>query len=483
MPRFVSSYNHIRWAGYDYFGKNIQHQIILDHYNFLRGITVFNIPIRQLVTVIATLLLVPNLTAAAPIDDARNLERQLRFGEAAAIYQSLVAKKPESIRLRLELADMLAKDRQWDAAVAQYRLVLKQDPGNVEAQRNLAQVLRWSGQIEEAIATYLEAIKRNPDSVDSMLGLAKSYELDHDFGSAQKILDQANGKWPKDKSVNKARYDFARQRNPRLMLFYEDDLSFRSTELGVYLPFSSREEVGVEYQTEERPGIYTRTDQKVLYKHYFGSDHSIDARYRSSSFSYTGMSVFASIGSFQEYRVRYIYPWRPNQVMAVRYTMRPTTLVGGETFTSHKVEAELRSRWSGKTETTVGTGWLNDLNEAESIAISDVVMATNTLVKLGFQYHVNHRLSLGGKYITNPDLDNTVNATVLLEAGYSLSGSYSSLYRFRNDDYKTGNDSSSLYAGLRYSPGSHLWSEGGIKYVTRGASSGFYPLVSLVYKF
>lgn len=443
-----------------------------------------NTPTRQLAAVVVIFLLIPHLTVAATVNDARKLEREQRFGEAAEIYQSLVAKKPKSIRLRLELADLLAKDRQWKAAITQYRLVLKKSPRNSEAMRNLARVLRWSGRIEEAVATYRKAIKRDPGSVDSTLGLAKSYELDHDFDNAQKTLDRAAGKWPKDKSVQRAQYDFTRQRKPRLKLYYEDDLSFKSTELGAYMPFGSREEAGVEHQTEDRPGIYKRTDQKLLYTHFFGSDHSIDARYRGSTFSYAVGTVFAAIDSFQEYRVRYTYPWRPDQVMAVRYTLRPTTLVGGQTFTSHKVEAELRTRWSGRTETTVGTGWLNDLDETESIAANDVVMATNTLVRLGFQYQVDHRLSLGGKYITNPDLDNSINATLLLEASRSLSGPYSSLYRFRNDDYKTGSDDqSSLYAGLRYSPNSHLWSEGGIKYVTRGAKSGFYPLLSLVYKF
>jgi tetratricopeptide (TPR) repeat protein len=418
---------------------------------------------------------------ATPQDAAR-LEKEERFGEAAAIYEGLIKQAPQSIRLRLDLASSLAKDRQWARAIEEYKAVLKLSPRNSEALRGLGTVQRWQGDLREAKQTYLQVLAQEPDNSDASLGLAATYNLDHDFTAAQKIYDGIVKKSPQDKEAQQAAYDFTRRRNPSIYLFYEDDLSFTTKQTGVLIPFLDREQVGVEHLEESHPNSYTRTDQKILYTHFFGLDHSLDASVRKADFAYpVPPPDFSAIDHFAEYRLRYIYPIIPEQVIAVRYTARPTVLkTTQESFTSHKIEAEIGSSWNPRFQTIIGSGWLRDLN-GNATTIND--MTNNTLVKLGLQVYIGNRLQISAKHITNPDLDNSISSTRLLQADYTFTDIFSGIARQRHDDYKVSADQNSLYVGLRWTPNSHLWSEFGVKYVERGLNNGTFPLASLVWRF
>lgn len=420
--------------------------------------------------------------------DATRMTREGDFAQAAAAYRALLTQNPQSVLLRLALADALAKDLQWDSAIAEYETVLSTSPNNVEALRGIGKVRRWQGHVEQSKQAYLQAQALARDDPEPVLGLAAVQVLDHNFVEARQLYDQAAKKWPQDGDVRQAVYNFARQTNPRVYLFYEDDLSFTTKQAGLAAPFLSREEIGMEYQQEQsflsetRTRTYVRTDHKLLYAHFLGFNHAVDASIRQSHYAYDlPVTAFAAIDHFDEYRVRYTVPIVPEQIVAVRYTARPTTLLtSGQDFVAHKIEGEITSRWTPRFQTLLGTGWLRDL-DADATSTSN--MSTNTLVKAGLQAILSSRWQISGKYITNPDLDNTVNSTRLLQADYSYTDIYSALARVRNDDYKRGADQITYYLGVRIAPNSHLWSEVGAKYVKRGSNNGTYPLVSLVWRF
>lgn len=437
------------------------------------------------------------LSTAATADiegDAADAARRGEFGAAASAYEQLVENNPTSVALRLELANNLAKDRQWERAVDEYKKVLKRQPKNIEALLGIGTVRRWQGNIVEAKNTYEHVLALAPQDVGGLQGLAATYALDHDFANAERLYEQAQKLWPGDSGAQQAAYDFRRQRNPRIYALWDTDLSFETHQGGAIMPFGAREEIGAEYQDatsyfvapagNERMLIYTRRDKKVFYTHYFGINNMLDLSARTSAYQYSVPEAalgFATIDTYEEYRARYTVPLMQDQVFAVRYTLRPTTLKFSHgSFNSHKLEAELNSRWLPSFSTLLGVGLLRDL---DSNATTTSQLTDRSLVKAGFQWDATNHLSVGAKYITNPDLDNTMSSTTIAEAGYSLTETWSVLGRYRTDGYKSGPDQRGEYLAIRFEPNSHLWSEFGLKRAKRGNASGNYGLASISYRF
>jgi hypothetical protein len=368
--------------------------------------------------------------------------------------------------------------------------VLKREPKSIDALLGIGTVRRWQGNIAEARFAYEQVLSLSPQEPRGLQGLGATYALDHDYVNAEKYYAQAEKLAPGDSSVQQGAYDFRRQRNPRTYLLWETDLSFQTHQVGAVVPFGAREEIGAEYQDEtsfyvpqvsdSRLLIYTRSDKRLFYTHYFGVNDMLNLSVRSSAYQYhvpdTALG-FASIDTYQEYRARYTTPLTLDQVLSVRYTLRPTILKfsnGG--FNSHKLETELNSRWSPRFSTQLGVGLLRDL---DSNAKSTSLLTDRSLIKLGFQLDVTSRLSVGAKYITNPDLDNTMKATSITEAAYSISETWSMLGRYRTDAAKVGADQTEYYLACRFVPNSNWWSEFGLKHAKRDGVSGNYGLASI----
>jgi len=422
---------------------------------------------------------------------AADAARRGDSSDEVAAYEQLVDKNPDSVPLLLKYADALKKDRQWDSAVSEYEKVLRLQPNNTEAILGIGTVRRWQGNIDGATSAYERARTQDPKNPEAMLGLASTFAIDHNLDSADAYYEQAVQKWPENSEVQQAAYDFRRQRNPKLYGYWESGLSSETRQGGAIIPFAGQEEVGVEYQkiinfapqlghTE----IYSRDDKTLLYTHYFGLNHMLDFAARASEYKYNvpdSALGYSSIDTYHEYRIRYTVPITQQQVFAVRYTARPTILkLSQDKFTAHKVEAELNSHWTPRFSTLLGGGWLRDL-DSNSTSISN--LTNRSLVKVGVQLDMTNRFSLAAKYITNPDLDNTMRATSILEGNYSITDTWSGIARARLDDYKTGANQTGTYLGLRFVPNSHWWSEFGLKYEQRGSESGNYGLVSINYRF
>lgn len=381
-----------------------------------------------------------------------------------------------------EAADTFIKDFRWEDALHVYQTQARAQPANPDAWLGIGRIRRWQGHLEESRQAYERAGEMAPGNADAALGLAATYTLDHDFAEARRRLTLAERQWPGNSDVREAAEALSRQQNPRIHAFFEDDLSFKTRQAGITVPFLSREEVVYEYGTEERPGSNIRRDNRLSYAHYFGLNHTIDFSVRQSSYSYDVPTTdFTAIDAFDEYRIRYTRPITPEQVVGLRWTNRPTTLKTSQArFAANKIEAELTSQWTPRLRTMLGTGVLRDL-DGNAATTSD--MRTTTLIKAGADFAATQQLRLSALYVTNPDLDNTVKDMRIAGASYQLTGNISAILRYRFDDYKKGSDQEAYYLGARFVPNGHLWTELGVKSVERGSRKGTYPLASMMYKF
>src|SRR5690606_35755503 len=129
-------------------------------------------------------------------------------------------------------------------------------------------------------------------------------------------------------------------------------------------------------------------------------------RYRRSDYSYfSPVTDFSAIDKFDEYRLRYTYPFTPEQVGTVTYTFSPTTLqTTQQSYDSTKLEFELRSQWSPRFGTLIGAGQLRELNSNPRTTDD---LRNTSLVKAGVEYMLTQQAQVTATYITNPDLDNS----------------------------------------------------------------------------
>lgn len=381
-----------------------------------------------------------------------------------------------------EKADSEIQNFQWDMALQVYREELVKNENNADAWRGIGRIRRWQGHLDESRQAYKKAAALEPDNANAALGIASTYFLDHDFEQAADRYASAQQRWPNDDEVRQAAYEFAREKNPRIYTRFERDLTFRTETYGAGLPLLSREDIQVEHVEAESLGQYIRKDQKVTYTHYFGLNNFLEFRYRKSNYDYfSPVTDFSAIDSFDEYRLRYTYPFTPEQVGSVIYTYRPTTLkTTQQSYDSTKVELELRSQWSPRFATIFGVGQLRELNGNPSTTDD---LRNTTLEKIGVEYMLTQKAQVAATYITNPDLDNSIKSKSLFLLSYQWRDNLSSLLRYRYDDYKQGGNQRIYSLALRYTPDPHLWIEVGILTAARDGRSGTYPQATLIYKF
>ncbi len=99
--------------------------------------------------------------------------------QAAAAYEELVAAKPDSLQVRLQLGELYEQLERLDAARAEYRQILAADSLQAVARYRLARLLFFADRAEEAKAHLQQVIARNPDAVDARLLLATQYIVEH----------------------------------------------------------------------------------------------------------------------------------------------------------------------------------------------------------------------------------------------------------------------------------------------------------------
>ncbi|MFQ5839584.1 MAG: tetratricopeptide repeat protein [Candidatus Methylomirabilales bacterium] len=103
-------------------------------------------------------------------DDLIKLFREKRQGRAAELERHL-AKDPEDLQARIELAQTYALSGHLDQAITTYREVLTRDPTNITARFNLALVYHRAGRLAEAATEFREVIRRDPTDLAARIDL------------------------------------------------------------------------------------------------------------------------------------------------------------------------------------------------------------------------------------------------------------------------------------------------------------------------
>lgn len=97
------------------------------------------------------------------------------LGDAAGAertYRDILARRPEHVAARFNLAVLLAERGRFDQAAAEYRQVLERDPANAGALNNLAVLFTGEGAWEEAAALYRRAAEAAPGDPRAWSNLA-----------------------------------------------------------------------------------------------------------------------------------------------------------------------------------------------------------------------------------------------------------------------------------------------------------------------
>ncbi len=113
-----------------------------------------------------------------------------------AQLKAAVAKKPEDVEARLELARLSLIKEDWKAAFEQTREVLKRSPDDARALTYLGVIRSNAGQPEIAVTLFQRAIAKKPDLLEPYLQMAYVYfRLDRE-PEAKATLAVASRRFP-----------------------------------------------------------------------------------------------------------------------------------------------------------------------------------------------------------------------------------------------------------------------------------------------
>lgn len=108
-----------------------------------------------------------------------DLKMQGYDDEAQRIYQALLQWKPQEMRARYLLGNLLARGRQWEAALTEYRRIPPHDRYYVEAHLRMSAILRFMGHHRDAYRLLYDTAKLRPNDGQIFLQMGKLlYDLE-----------------------------------------------------------------------------------------------------------------------------------------------------------------------------------------------------------------------------------------------------------------------------------------------------------------
>ncbi len=106
------------------------------------------------------------------LEQAKRLESEQRFDEAAAHYRAVLERRPEDDEVRGRLARVRSWQGEFDEAVGLYRDILTRHPVDLDMRVALARVWSWQKRFQESERLYREVLVEAPTHVDAIHGLA-----------------------------------------------------------------------------------------------------------------------------------------------------------------------------------------------------------------------------------------------------------------------------------------------------------------------
>jgi tetratricopeptide (TPR) repeat protein len=148
------------------------------------------------------------------LTQAAVLHRSGKLAEAAAIYNQVLAFKPDFPEVCLNLGNVLTALGTFDQAVACYRNALTSRPDFWEAMFGLGNALKAQGKLESAVTAYRSALAHNPDFPPALYNLGGALV-------AQGKRDQAVTAFTRTVALKP---DFFQAHNNLGILYYENGL-------------------------------------------------------------------------------------------------------------------------------------------------------------------------------------------------------------------------------------------------------------------
>ncbi len=123
--------------------------------------------------------------------------RQARETALESLRKAVQA-DPDSLYLRLELAEQLMKNMKVEEARVNARAALELDPGNPRARRMLAGIYTVTGKPQAAIAQYQSLLRENPDNTEALFYLVALYVDTLQYEKALDLLKEYRRRHPED---------------------------------------------------------------------------------------------------------------------------------------------------------------------------------------------------------------------------------------------------------------------------------------------
>jgi len=121
--------------------------------------------------------------------------------KAIASFEDARKLSPEDPAIAGYLIEANIAGKKYGAAVDAARAALAQHPNDLRLTRLEAQALRHSGKADQGIALLEEAVKHHEDDPTAYISLAQAYSEAERGAQAVKVLQDAQGKFPKDDGI------------------------------------------------------------------------------------------------------------------------------------------------------------------------------------------------------------------------------------------------------------------------------------------
>lgn len=139
--------------------------------------------------------------AEAMYDMARLLYAEYSDESARLFAHMALYLNPAQNEVKLLLADIMARNKQYDQAITFYRAISKDDPQYMEARRSAADILEDEGHIEDAL-TELNTMVTEFGDVESLIQIGDVYRRNEEFGQAiasyNRVQDMLGGDIPRE---------------------------------------------------------------------------------------------------------------------------------------------------------------------------------------------------------------------------------------------------------------------------------------------
>lgn len=98
----------------------------------------------------------------ARLNEAMDLQRQGRFGEAIARYSDILADAPDNLESHNNLGNLYARTDRFDEAARHFENAIQLDPANARVRYNLGNVYLRQGENHKALAAFERAVELDP---------------------------------------------------------------------------------------------------------------------------------------------------------------------------------------------------------------------------------------------------------------------------------------------------------------------------------